>query len=108
MEREAALWFGGAGGAGVGVNRDTPSAAASLRPGPGFRVVTEQPIRGVGRAPGLSSANTAGTHPKNGGRHKGEPPFRVGAAWRGFGVCQWDNPVIPGHGERVWRCFGEH
>lgn len=74
MEREAALWFGGAGGAGVGVNRDTPSAAASLRPGPGFRVVTEQPIRGVVRAPGLSSANTAGTHPKNGGGDtKGSP-----------------------------------
>lgn len=49
----------------------TPSAAGSLRPGPGFRVVTEQPIRGVASsARGLLPANMAprpAAHPETGG-----------------------------------------
>lgn len=74
----------------MGVNtpgRGTPGAAASLRPGPGFRVVTEQPIRGVERAPGLSPANAApglALAPKLGGSTKGSPHPAVLSA-------QWDN-----------------
>lgn len=68
----------------------TPSAAASLCPGPGFRVVTEQPIRGVGRARGLFPANTAlraALAPKLRGTTKGSPHSAVpgvGATCRGL------------------------
>lgn len=76
----------------------TPSAAGSLRPGPGFRVVTEQPIRRVASsARGLLPANMAprpATHPETeGGSRDGMPtpqhltvPGVQGATWGGLAL----------------------
>lgn len=97
----------------------TPSAAALLRPGNGFRVVTEQPIRGVARARGLLPANTAlrsELAPKSAGNHKGKLPVLPSPGWKVAGEAWHGARVIPGGitsrfqaaGEQVWRCFGGH
>lgn len=96
--------------------RGTPgSAAASLRPGPGFRVVTEQPIRGVARARGLFPASRApglALAPKPGGITKGSPWSAIprgGSYPEGPGLKAQGFPVGESYTSRpLVRCFGEH
>lgn len=71
---------------------DTPSAAGSLRPSPGFRVVTEQPIRGA-------ASSARGLFPEKHGSQGGSSP----QIWGQPGVGSPTTPLIPRGGEDMQR-----